>query len=627
MSFLGDRPIYCAVFILLGFAFISADSAPDPSATAAPLPDLVITEMRVMRLDGEPDLHRFGAVIRNVGNAATPEGVVHGVSFWVDGQAVSWSDTWTTSLAPGESTLVTANYGPLYTLYWNGEGATEFEVTGWVNDLARIEEADFEDNRYTRSFSYDGVFQLRDIQANYPFEDRNSFGITAILEYPHWDFPPEAEAIFEVNDAVVGTVRFEVPGVAVPFHPARWLQVTLPDAGAAPAGEHRIAMTTDGTHFIERWVHFNPRQGKPDLVVSKISLDPPADFSQIIVPKVTVTNQGDEPTPEGVIHRVDFFVQGERRAWSNTWTTSIAPGESIELEPDGGPVGIAGVYVPLWASVLTVVLDPNGLIAESLVDNNQRKAGVITHGRTGYPPWDNIVEAVHWSPADPRPGDEVTFAATVRLTGIQPTTSNDLDLAFFVNGEQVSMAHPAPSPATNESLEMTARQTWTAQPGDFEIYAFVDPQNHFAEENYLNNILGRKLRISARSGFARWQEEHFSPSELADPAISGPTVEGFDGISNLLRYALGLGRNSAATERRPHLVFSSGNPALRYERPMDRPDVDYQVQQSTDLVNWIEIETGPKLVAEADGIQTWEARSNSETTALFYRLVVNLKQN
>ncbi|HEX8539274.1 MAG TPA: CARDB domain-containing protein, partial [Cystobacter sp.] len=64
----------------------------------------------------------FGATLKNTGTAATPAGVIHGVSFWVNGTQVSWSDTHTGSLAPGASVTLSANSGPTGTRVWTAPG-------------------------------------------------------------------------------------------------------------------------------------------------------------------------------------------------------------------------------------------------------------------------------------------------------------------------------------------------------------------------------------------------------------------------------------------------------------------------------------------------------------------------
>ena len=57
----------------------------------------------------------LSAVVKNIGTAPTPEGVIIGVAFNVDGKVVAWSDNVKTALAPGASVICTANGGPGWT--------------------------------------------------------------------------------------------------------------------------------------------------------------------------------------------------------------------------------------------------------------------------------------------------------------------------------------------------------------------------------------------------------------------------------------------------------------------------------------------------------------------------------
>jgi hypothetical protein len=57
----------------------------------------------------------LSAVVKNIGTAPTPEGVIIGVAFNVDGKVVAWSDSVKTALAPGASVICTANGGPGWT--------------------------------------------------------------------------------------------------------------------------------------------------------------------------------------------------------------------------------------------------------------------------------------------------------------------------------------------------------------------------------------------------------------------------------------------------------------------------------------------------------------------------------
>jgi hypothetical protein len=140
---------------LLGTALIGAllTGATDLLAE----PDLIVTEIRVAPASGDPSHQHvagqpqhFSATIQNVGKSATPEDVIHGVSFWVEGQAVNWSDTWNGSLDPGESVTVSANSGPWDSPYWTFEEAGTYEVEAWVDDVDRIDESDETNNRLSR---------------------------------------------------------------------------------------------------------------------------------------------------------------------------------------------------------------------------------------------------------------------------------------------------------------------------------------------------------------------------------------------------------------------------------------------------------------------------------------------
>ncbi|GAA4963463.1 CARDB domain-containing protein [Kineococcus glutinatus] len=124
------------------------------SATAAPpAPDLVVTAVGWAPTDPVPGSPvQFRAEIRNAGTAATPDGVIHGVQFKVAGVTTSWSDTWTFSLAPGDSVLVTANSGPTGSATWRAVQGTR-TVTAEVDDARRIAESDERDNTRSRTLT------------------------------------------------------------------------------------------------------------------------------------------------------------------------------------------------------------------------------------------------------------------------------------------------------------------------------------------------------------------------------------------------------------------------------------------------------------------------------------------
>lgn len=97
----------------------------------------------------------FSATLKNTGTVATPAGIIHGVSFWVNGTQVSWSDTSTSSLAPGASITVTANYGPTGTQVWTAPGTVgTHTLLARVDDVNRMpSETNEGDNELTAPLS------------------------------------------------------------------------------------------------------------------------------------------------------------------------------------------------------------------------------------------------------------------------------------------------------------------------------------------------------------------------------------------------------------------------------------------------------------------------------------------
>ena len=97
----------------------------------------------------------FSATLKNTGTVATPAGVIHGVSFWVNGTQVSWSDTHTTSIAPGASVTLSANHGPTGTREWTAPGtAGTHTLLAHVDDINRLKaETDEGDNQYSTPLS------------------------------------------------------------------------------------------------------------------------------------------------------------------------------------------------------------------------------------------------------------------------------------------------------------------------------------------------------------------------------------------------------------------------------------------------------------------------------------------
>ena len=138
-------------------AYDSSGRTSDPASLVAftrdERPDLTITALTLSPDPAKPgDPVRFGVTIKNVGQGPTPAGITHGVAFTVDGQFVSWSDTFNGPLAPGESKTLTANNGPKGTAFWTATPGPH-TVTATVDDLNRITESDETNNVKTQAFT------------------------------------------------------------------------------------------------------------------------------------------------------------------------------------------------------------------------------------------------------------------------------------------------------------------------------------------------------------------------------------------------------------------------------------------------------------------------------------------
>jgi len=109
-------------------------------AAAPKAPDLVVTGVQWAPQPVAGGKVLFTATIKNTGNAPTPQGVIHGVGFQLDGKLVTWADSWTQSLQPGQWTTVTAVGGPTGSATWTATAGTH-RLRAFVDDAKRMVES------------------------------------------------------------------------------------------------------------------------------------------------------------------------------------------------------------------------------------------------------------------------------------------------------------------------------------------------------------------------------------------------------------------------------------------------------------------------------------------------------
>ncbi len=108
-----------------------------------------------------------------------------------------------------------------------------------------------------------------------------------------------------------------------------------------------------------------------------------------------------------------------------------------------------------------------------------------------------------------------------------------------------------------------------------------------------------------------------------------------DGLSALLEYALGGSETAQDTARLPQLlVLPSGDFELIFTRPTGLPDLNYSIQASNDLNNWIPINPVNSVSSPSGGnvqvrfqglITAAQAEALAIAPSAYFRLVVSLK--
>ena len=110
--------------------------------------------------------------------------------------------------------------------------------------------------------------------------------------------------------------------------------------------------------------------------------------------------------------------------------------------------------------------------------------------------------------------------------------------------------------------------------------------------------------------FAGWLHYHFSPTEQADPSISGPLADhDDDGVSTLLEFALALDPNQSDAGGLPGAgqtrIGDKDYLTIRFRRPQRTIGISYHIELSTDLAGWGDgaIMVGPPT-DHGDGTET-----------------------
>jgi len=250
--------------------------------------------------------------------------------------------------------------------------------------------------------------------------------------------------------------------------------------------------------------------GLPDVIITDIQWEPanPVAGDQVTF-KAVVKNQGTGPTPAGTIVGVGFQVDGRSTIiWSDNYTQSIAPGESVVLTANGGVSGSKWTAVAGTHTISATVDDINRFPESNETNNSFSKQITVGSGSSGSGLPDVIITDIQWEPANPVAGDQVTFKAVVKNQGTGPTPAGTIvGVGFQVDGRSTIIwsDNYTQSIAPGESVVLTANggvsgSKWTAVAGTHTISATVDDINRFPESNETNNSFSKQITVGQPTG-------------------------------------------------------------------------------------------------------------------------------
>lgn len=129
------------------------------------------------------------------------------------------------------------------------------------------------------------------------------------------------------------------------------------------------------------------------------------------------------------------------------------------------------------------------------------------------------------------------------------------------------------------------------------------------------------------TSYAAWAARHFTSAELADARVSGPeAIYGPDGMTNLLKYSLGLHPKQDGTPALPKTDEIDGHWFHTFAASAAPEDIVLRVEASNDLENWSAEGVTLEPISLEGGRIVWQAHYQGDREgAVIFRLNVSLR--
>ena len=250
-----DEGYYYASSGRTGVTYVIPTPSPTPTSSPSPTPvsgvDLVVTS--IAWNPGNPAVGAtatFDAVIKNQGSVASPPGIIHGISFRIDGKSVAWSDNNTTSLAPGASRDQIANSGPVGAPGWTATAGTHI-VEAIIDDVHRIIESNDANNTLSSTLTPGSPADLIVTDISWqPISSVTGSKITFSATITN-------QGLSASQSGIIHGIRFSVDGVPVSWSDDVLVSLEpgssrMQKANNGPLGTS-FWTSTSGTHAIEAY--------------------------------------------------------------------------------------------------------------------------------------------------------------------------------------------------------------------------------------------------------------------------------------------------------------------------------------------------------------------------------------